>query len=81
MDHIDKLLAFALPKHRAQIVRAMECLQDAACRTNLRIQKLSGTQSILYIHVGRYRILFQLNGGDVRFGDIRLRNEKTYRDI
>ena len=81
MDHIDKLLATALPKHRAQIIRAMECLLDVACRANLRIQKLSGTQSVLYIHVGRYRILFQLNGSFIRFGDIRLRNEKTYRDI
>ncbi len=81
MDHIDKLLNRVSPKHRDQIVRAIHCLQDVACRSNLRIQKLSGTQSLLYIHVGRYRIIFKMNSGHIRFGDIRLRNEKTYRDI
>jgi mRNA-degrading endonuclease RelE of RelBE toxin-antitoxin system len=81
MDHIDKLLASVSPKHRGQITRALDCLRDVTCRANLRIQKLSGTQSVLYIHVGKYRVIFQLNGNFVRFGDIRLRNEKTYRGI
>ena len=81
MDHIEKLLRRVPPKHRAQILAALECLQNRECRAMLRIEKLSGSSSAFKIHAGRYRIIFTASGTDIEILDVRLRNEKTYRDF
>jgi mRNA-degrading endonuclease RelE of RelBE toxin-antitoxin system len=82
MDHIDKLLSKIPPKHRLQILEALECLAQIACRVTLSPQKLAGSRSLFRIRAGRYRILFHVNERDQAIvDDIRLRSEKTYRDL
>ena len=80
MDHIEKLLRRVPPKHRAQILAALECLQNKDCRVMLRIEKLSGS-SAFKIHAGRYRVIFVMGSAGIEILDVRLRNEKTYRDF
>jgi len=81
MDHLEKLLRRVPPKHRAQILRVLACLADESCRAQLRPEKLSGTDMSFRIHVGRYRVLFDMDSSGVGLIDVRLRNERTYRDI
>lgn len=80
MERLEKLLRRVPPKHRVQILQAMYCLQDVACRSTLRPEKLSGS-SLYRIHVGRYRIIFNMTVTGIEIVRVRLRNERTYRDI
>ena len=82
MDHIDKLLARIPKKHRLQIVEALDCLANPACRGTLRAEKLSGSKSLYRTRVGKYRILFHINErGQAIIDDMRLRNEGTYKNL
>lgn len=81
MDHLEKLLRRVPPKHRAQILKVLACLADEVCRAQLRPEKLSGTDASFRIQVGRYRVLFTIDASGVELIDVRLRNERTYRDI
>jgi mRNA-degrading endonuclease RelE of RelBE toxin-antitoxin system len=82
MDHVDKLLARIPQKHRLQIVETLDCLHDPTCRETLRAEKLSGSESLYRVRVGRYRIFYRVNEQNQAIvKDIRLRNESTYRDI
>lgn len=82
MDRIDKLLARIPEKHRRQILEALECLTDPACRMTLRAEKLSGSKSLFRARVGRYRIMFHIDEQNYAIvDDIRPRNERTYRRI
>ena len=75
MDDLEKLLRRIPPKHRAQILKALTCLKDER-----RPEKLSGSKNFK-IHVGRYRVIFSMEGTEVGVVEVRLRNEKTYRNI
>ncbi len=81
MKHLEKLLRRMPPKHRAQVLEALKCLNDESCRVQLRIEKLSGTHALFRIRVGKYRIIFSIQDTSIKLVDIRLRNEGTYRDI
>ena len=81
MDHAEKLLRKVRPKHRAQILRTLNCIKDPLCRETLRLEKLKGSSVLFNIHVGRYRVVVYINESDIHMADVRLRNEKTYRDI
>ncbi|MHB8860417.1 MAG: type II toxin-antitoxin system RelE family toxin [Minisyncoccota bacterium] len=81
MEHLEKLLRRVQPKHRAQILSVLVCLADEACRQRLRPEKLSGTDTTFRIHVGRYRVIFTMSSSGVELIDVRLRNERTYRDV
>ena len=81
MDHIAKLLRSIPPKHRAQVLDTIDCLYDVLCRKTLRVEKLAGSD-LYKVRAGQYRVSFSINDQNqaiVRF--VRLRNEKTYRDI
>jgi mRNA-degrading endonuclease RelE of RelBE toxin-antitoxin system len=80
MDDIEKLLSKVPGKHRDQILLALACLYDEQCRAKLRIEKLKGHADRFRIRSGRYRIIFEMNITGIALRDIRLRNEKTYRD-
>jgi len=80
MDNLEKLLRRVTPKHRAQILKALACLKDNECRPRLRPEKLSGSKNFK-IHVGRYRVIFGMGGSGVELVEVRLRNEKTYREV
>jgi mRNA-degrading endonuclease RelE of RelBE toxin-antitoxin system len=81
MDHLEKLLRRMPPKHRAQVLEALLCLQDESCRATLRMEKLSGSDVLYRIRTGRYRIIFTMQGNVVELFDIRLRNEGTYKNL
>lgn len=81
MDDIEKLIGRIPLKHKIQVLTIIDCLLDIRCRQTLRIEKLSGSTSYR-VRSGKYRIGFEIDERDrviVRF--VRLRNEKTYRDI
>lgn len=80
MDDLEKLLQRVPPKHRAQILKALSCLKDEQCRPKLRPEKLFGSKNFR-IHVGRYRVIFSMEESGVGLVEVRLRNEKTYRDM
>ena len=82
MDRIDKLLTRIPKKHRRQVLDALDCLSDSACRLTLRAEKISGSNSLFKIRVGRYRIMFHIDGRNSAIvDDVRPRNESTYRRI
>jgi len=81
MEHLEKLFRRIQPKHRAQILSVLACLKDEACRQKLQPQKLSGREAMFRVQVGRYRIIFIMNTTGIELIDVRLRNERTYRDI
>jgi len=81
MEHLEKLLRRIQPKHRAQILNVLACLANEVCRQKLRPEKLSGVSTLFRIHVGRYRVIFTMDASKVELVDVRLRNERTYRDI
>jgi len=81
MDAFAKLLHKIPFKHRIQVLETIDCLRDPACRKTLHIKKLEGSD-LLKVRSGKYRISFVISNIDqavVRF--VRLRNEKTYRDV
>lgn len=80
MEHLEKLLRRVQPKHRAQILNVLVCLQDSACRANLRLEKLSVESNLFKIQSGRYRIIVSM-AESVEIIDVRLRNERTYRNL
>lgn len=81
MEHLEKLLRRVPPKHRAQILSVLACLADEACREKLRPEKLSASNALFRIHVGRYRVIFAMDASRIELIDVRLRNERTYRDV
>jgi mRNA-degrading endonuclease RelE of RelBE toxin-antitoxin system len=81
MDHIEKLLRALSSKHRAQILETVACIFDPRCRGSIRFERLSGTDVFFTVHRGRYRIIVRITDAEVEVMDIRLRNEKTYRDF
>ncbi|MEK7604798.1 MAG: type II toxin-antitoxin system RelE/ParE family toxin [Patescibacteria group bacterium] len=81
MEHLEKLLRRVQPKHRAQILTVLACLQDEDCRLRLQPEKLSDVGALFRIHVGRYRIIFTQKASRVELVDVRLRNERTYRGL
>lgn len=81
MEHLEKLLRRVQPKHRAQILNVLACLEDEVCRQRLRPEKLSGASATYRVHVGRYRVIFTSSTSGVELVDVRLRNERTYRNI
>ena len=82
MDRIIKLLSRIPKKHRRQVLAALTCLSDSRCRETLGIKKLGGSLSLYRVRVGRYRIIFHIDGqGMAIVDDLRSRNERTYRDV
>lgn len=81
MDDIEKIIGRMPAKHKVQVLATIDCLLDTHCRETLRIERFSG--SITYkVRSGQYRIGFEINQHNtvfIRF--VRVRNEKTYRDI
>lgn len=81
MDRVAKLLARVPKKHKEQLLEIIKCLKDPFCRSTLRAEKLSGS-SRFRIRTGWYRIFFHIDKDGLAILDnVRLRNEKTYRDL
>jgi mRNA-degrading endonuclease RelE of RelBE toxin-antitoxin system len=81
MDRVAKLLARVPKKHKEQLLEVINCLKDPACRGTLRAEKLSGS-SQFRIRTGWYRLFFHIDKDNLTILDsVRLRNEKTYRDM
>jgi mRNA-degrading endonuclease RelE of RelBE toxin-antitoxin system len=81
MNDIEKIIDRMPLKHKIQVLATIDCLLDFVCRQTLRIEKLSGS-GFYRVRSGKYRISFEINERNqaiIKF--IRLRNEKTYRNI
>ena len=81
MNDIEKFIGRIPLRHKIQVLAVVDCLLNMNCRQTLRIERLSGS-ALLRVRSGKYRISFEINKQNktvIKF--IRLRNEKTYRDV
>ena len=80
MDRIEKLFRKISKTDRMTLKSFSDDLQIPSVRKNLDIKKLEGSD-FYRAKKGKFRIIFHLEGSAVVIDSIRLRNEKTYRDI
>lgn len=78
MDELQKLFRKLTKKEREQLVRYVTALETTPADFN--VVKLKGTD-FYRARKGRWRFIFHYVGKDVVIGNIRLRDEKTYRDV
>jgi mRNA-degrading endonuclease RelE of RelBE toxin-antitoxin system len=81
MEHWEKLLQRMPSKQRSRILTVLRCLRDEECRTTLDIKKLTGSDVYFRIRVGCYRVIFEMSEESINVIDVRLRNERTYKDL
>ena len=80
MDALDKLLGRLHPKEQALLLLLLQEVKDNELRSTLQIKKLAGGK---YFRVRKrsFRIIFHYEDDRVIVDEVRLRNEKTYRDF
>lgn len=80
MDHITKLLKKMSKKDREVLGFLVELIKSQKGWNTLDIKKLQGSE-FLRVRKGRFRIIFHIEHDKVLIDSIKLRNEKTYRDV
>lgn len=80
MDEIEKLFRRISKKERENLLKLVDSIQNDSDSLSKHIQKLTGTE-FYKIRKGRYRIIFHYSQKDIVIDSIKLRNEKTYRDL
>jgi mRNA-degrading endonuclease RelE of RelBE toxin-antitoxin system len=78
MDELQKLFRKLTKKERNQLVQYSEELQNDP--DNFNVKKLKGSD-FYRARKGRWRFIFHYEGKGIVIDNIRLRDEKTYRDI
>lgn len=78
MDELQKLFRKLTKKERQQLLDYSAELQNNP--NSFNITKLKGSD-FYRARKGRWRLIFHYEGKDVVIDNIRLRDEKTYRDI
>jgi mRNA-degrading endonuclease RelE of RelBE toxin-antitoxin system len=78
MDELQKLFRKLTKKERAQLADYAEALQEST--EGFNVTKLKGSE-FYRARKGRWRFIFHYEGKDIVIDSIRLRDEKTYRDV
>jgi mRNA-degrading endonuclease RelE of RelBE toxin-antitoxin system len=79
-DKIAKLLA-KLPKKDLQLLLpVIKQLVENTDYSGLDIKALKGSQGLLRVRAGNYRVIFKVVHGQMKIVAISRRNERTYRD-
>jgi mRNA-degrading endonuclease RelE of RelBE toxin-antitoxin system len=79
MDRIKKLLQKVSQKERAVLEEILKNVSTGDGKT-YKAQKLQGGD-LYKIRKGRFRVLFHFDNGEAVIDSIRLRSEKTYKNI
>ena len=79
MDKIEKLFKKITKKERDELNNILAVLKKGET-ARLDIQKIKSSQ-YYRLRVMRFRIIFHYEDGEFKFDDIRLRNEKTYKNL
>ena len=80
MDATEKLLRKVSRDDRATLNKLTDDLQDPSERKKMDIIKLKGGD-YFRVRKGKFRANFHFEGKEAIIDSIRLRNEKTYRDL
>ena len=80
MDATEKLFRKISKSERALLNKLSDELQIPALRKKMSVTKLEGSD-FFRVRKGRFRIIFHFEKDEVIIDSIRLRNEKTYRDL
>jgi len=78
MDALEKLFRKLSPKERKQLLSYSQQLEQSIDGFN--VKKLQGSD-FYRARKGRWRFIFHYEGHEIVIDSIRLRDEKTYRDI
>lgn len=81
MDRIEKLFARLSQKERLQLQSFLDALLHDDGFRSVHAKKLAGSD-LFRARKGRFRIIFHYDRlGAVIVDSVRIRNEKTYRDV
>lgn len=80
MDEIEKLFRKISKKDRTELLGIIDILHTHPNSLSKHIQKVIGTE-FYKIRQGRYRIIFHYSTGEIIIDSIKLRNEKTYKNL
>lgn len=80
MDATEKLLRRVSRDDRATLNKLTDDLQDPRERKKMDIIKLGGGD-YFRVRKGKFRAIFHFEGKEATIDSIRLRNEKTYRNV
>ena len=80
MDALGKLLKKVSRKDQVTLLELMLAIKNIEEQKTLDIIKLSGG-GLYRVKKGNFRIIFHFENGNVITDSVRLRNEKTYRDV
>lgn len=81
MDRIQKLFSRLSHKERLQLQSFLDDLIQSDSFRNAHAKKLQGSD-LFRVRKGRFRIIFHYDqSGTMIIDSIRIRNEKTYRDV
>ncbi len=78
MDKLTKLFKKITPQDRKQLLAYSKQLEIET--TGFNVKKLKGSD-FYRARKGRWRFIFHYEEGEIVIDSIRLRDEKTYRDI
>ena len=78
MDELEKLFRKLSKKERELLVQYSTDLENDP--NNFNVTKLTGSD-FFRARKGRWRFIFHYEGKEVVIDNIRLRDEKTYRDV
>lgn len=82
MDATQKLIRKLSRKDRMFLDEFVDQVKDPGAHAHLNITKLSGNKQLYRARKRQFRILFHFEpNGTVTVDAIKLRNEKTYRDV
>ncbi|OGZ05926.1 MAG: hypothetical protein A2845_03945 [Candidatus Lloydbacteria bacterium RIFCSPHIGHO2_01_FULL_49_22] len=80
MDSTEKLLRKISKDDRAILNKLTDDLQVPLLRKNMDILKLADSD-YFRVRKGKFRAIFHFEGKEAIVDSVRLRNEKTYRDL
>jgi len=79
MRKIEKLLDKLNKKERVSLLEAIKNLFSETTE-HLDVKKIKST-NFYRLRTGRFRIIFHRNGEKIIVDDVRIRNEKTYKNF
>lgn len=79
MDKIEKLFRKISQTDRQRLLKLIQQLANNQLK-NLNIGKVQKTD-FFRLRSGRYRIIFHKENNEIIIDSIKLRNEKTYKDL
>ena len=80
MNKIDKFLKKLPPKERDEILGTLLVIKTGVF-TGMDIKKMKGEINIYRVRKGKTRIIFEMNGTDIRIIFVEFRNDNTYSQL